>query len=361
MWKWSNTHLSTKADPTSSYLNHNKNNECVTKGWNFCLKLKDCHCQASSKTTGTPVGTQLFQACVKPALLGKGPWKCALAQLDEYYKANAPIPDYQSAYREHYSCKNALAKLVNDLLWSMEEGCVTSFVAIDLSAVFDMVSHDIPLDLLGVQYGVIGKALAWSDSYLHLRNFKVNVNGTYSKPISLEYSVPHGSCLGPVAYLLYASSMEEVIASPEPHTPAPNNPENRSPTVEKIDLHGYADDHAIKKKFELICDKETVTTKLLSDCLTRKKLWMDLNRLKMNNAKTEYIQFGSRQQLAMCTCDCIDVNGIMISRSDFIKYLGANLDRFLSMKQHIKQKYNTTMLNLYRIKHLRHCLTSKTC
>ena len=25
-----------------------KNNECVTKGWNFCLKLKDCYCQASS-------------------------------------------------------------------------------------------------------------------------------------------------------------------------------------------------------------------------------------------------------------------------------------------------------------------------
>ena len=26
----------------------------------------------------------------------------------------------------------------------------------------------------------------------------------------------HGSCLGPVAYLLYASSLEEVITPPEP-------------------------------------------------------------------------------------------------------------------------------------------------
>ena len=78
-------------------------------------------------------------------------------------RQNTPIPDYQSAYREHYSCETALAKLVNDLLWSVEEGCVTSFVAINLLAVFDKVSHDILLDLLEVWCGVIGKALAWFD------------------------------------------------------------------------------------------------------------------------------------------------------------------------------------------------------
>ena len=129
----------------------------------------------------------------------------------------------------------------------MEESCVTSFVAIDRSAVFDTVSHDILLDLLEVRYGVTGKALTWFDSYLCPRNFKVKVNDAYSKPISLEYSVPQGSCLGPVAYLLYASSMEEVIASPEPRAPASKNPKEGIPTAEKIDLHGYADDHGIKK------------------------------------------------------------------------------------------------------------------
>ena len=273
--------------------------------------------------------------------LAKALEKCTLAQLDEHCKANALIPVYQSAFRVHYSSVTALAKLVNDLLWSMEEGCVTSFIAVDLSAVFDRVSHDILFDLLEVWYGVTSKALAWFDSYLCQRNFKVNVNDTYSKPVSLEYSVSQGSCLGPVAYLLHASLMEEVIASPE--HPAPNNPVERLPTAEKIDLHGYADDHGIKQKFELICDKETVSTKSLNDSLTRIKSWMDLNRLKLNNAKTEYIQFGSRQQLAKCMCDCIDVNETIVSRSDFIKYLGANLDRFLFMKQHIKQKCKTAM------------------
>ena len=173
--------------------------------------------------------------------------------------------------------------------------------------------------------------------------------------------MPQVSCLGPVVYLLYASSMEEVIASPEPPALAPNNPEERLPTAEKIYLLGYTDDHGIKKTFEPTHDKETVTSKSLSDCLTRIKSWMDINRLKMNDAKTEYIQFRSRQQLVKCTCDCIDVIGKKVSRRDFIKYLGANLDRFLSMKQHIKQKCKITMWNLYRIKHVMHCLTREAC
>ena len=158
------------------------------------------------------------------------------------------IPDYKFTYREHYSCETALAKLVNDLLWSMEECCVTSFIAIAFLAAFDMVSHDILLDMLEVHYGVIGKALAWFDSYLHPRNFKVNVNGAFSKPISLEYSVPQGSCLGPVAYLSYASSLEKVTSSPEPPASAPNNPEEKLPTAKKTYLHSYVDDHGIKKK-----------------------------------------------------------------------------------------------------------------
>ena len=151
------------------------------------------------------MGLQLVLGNFRPVsnlpFLAKALEKCALAQLDEHCKANAAIPYYQSAYREHYSCETALAKLVSDLLWSVEEGCVTSFIAIDLFSAFDMVSHDILLDLLEVQHGVTSKALAWFDSYLHPGNLKVNVNSAYSKPMNLEYSMPQGSCLGPVAYL----------------------------------------------------------------------------------------------------------------------------------------------------------------
>ena len=42
---------------------------------------------------------------------------------------------YQSAYYENYSCENALVKIVDDILWSIEEGMVMALMALDLLAV----------------------------------------------------------------------------------------------------------------------------------------------------------------------------------------------------------------------------------
>ena len=58
------------------------------------------------------------------------------------------MPSYQSAYREHHSCKTALVRLTNDLLWSMERQQVMALVAIDLSAAFDTVDHTVLLKVL---------------------------------------------------------------------------------------------------------------------------------------------------------------------------------------------------------------------
>lgn len=66
-------------------------------------------------------------------------------------------PDYQSAYREHYSCKTALLQLSDNILWGMERQLITSLVALDLSAAFDTVDHDILLAILKCKYGVNAK------------------------------------------------------------------------------------------------------------------------------------------------------------------------------------------------------------
>ena len=70
--------------------------------------------------------------------------KCALKQLDDHCKKYAPLPDYQSAYRQLHTCKPALVKLINDLLWNMENSEVTAFVTIDVLAAFNTVDHRIP-------------------------------------------------------------------------------------------------------------------------------------------------------------------------------------------------------------------------
>ena len=64
--------------------------------------------------------------------------------------------------------------------------------------------------------------------------------------MELEYSVPQGSCAS--QYLLYDSTLEEVInIIPDPE--GSDQETDITNTRQNIDLHGYADDHGVKKKF----------------------------------------------------------------------------------------------------------------
>ena len=123
-----------------------------------------------------------------------------LQQLTAHCDVNDLLPDYQSAYRTNYSCETALVKLCNDVLWSMERQRVTAIVAIDLSAAFDTVDHNILLDVLNVRFGILGAALEWYDNYLRPRSMMVNVGAEYSTKRSLDFSVPQGSGAGPMLY-----------------------------------------------------------------------------------------------------------------------------------------------------------------
>ena len=64
----------------------------------------------------------------------------------------------------------------------------------------------------------------------------------------------------------------------------------------------------------------------MEECLKDVKIWMCKNRLNMNNGKTEFIYFGSRQMLSLCNAEEIDVQGTKSSRSNIVRYLGALLD-----------------------------------
>ena len=106
--------------------------------------------------------------------------KVTLDQFTLHCNRNNLLPSYQSAYRKYYSCETSLVKLVNDILWAMEKQLVTVVVILDLSAAFNTVDHDLLLEVLEKQYGVVGAAREWYTSYLKPRQFKVGIRGTTS-------------------------------------------------------------------------------------------------------------------------------------------------------------------------------------
>ena len=141
-------------------------------------------------------------------------------------------PDYQSAYRENYSCKTAVLRISNDIQWAFEKQSITSLVAIDLSAAFNTVDHTILLNILNCKFGITYKALKWFDSYLWPRSFKVLIDNKHcSKNQDLDVSVPQGSCVGANLFNLYCSPLRDVV-----------------PT--DLHLSGFVDDHSIRGTFQ---------------------------------------------------------------------------------------------------------------
>ena len=94
--------------------------------------------------------------------------------------------------------------------------------------------------------------------------------------------------------------------------------------------------------------------------MTKIKRWTDSNRLKINDTKTEFIQFGNKRQWQCCT-DSIDVNDAVVEKSSEIKYLGVWFDNTVSFKSHVSKKCRLAMLNLQRLQLIRSCLTVDAC
>ena len=193
------------------------------------------------------------------------------------------MPDYQSAYRSNYSCKTSLVKLVNNILWDFENQNAVALVALDLSAAFNTVDHDVLLDVLSTRFVVSGSAYNWFSSYLRPRNCLVEIEGSRSSERSLNFSVLQGSCGSPVLYSVYAGSLQtEILAN--------------------VRLNAFADDHSINYAFKANNrEQEVETMNSLEQCLLGVNRWMTQNRLKMNTEKTEFIIFGSGQNLPKCS------------------------------------------------------------
>ena len=99
---------------------------------------------------------------------------------------------------------------------------------------------------------------------------------------------------------------------------------------------------------------------VLSGALSEVNNWMNENRLKMNNDKTEYIIFGSRQKLEKVESKDININSVEIKGQKCIKYLGSLLDETLSFSNLISLKCKKAMFNIKRIPKIRKSIDKET-
>ena len=130
----------------------------------------------------------------------------------------------QSAYRACHSTETALVRVQNDILRTRDQGGAAILVLLDYSAAFDTIDHSILLSRMESILGVKGSALQWFKSYLLGWKQRIKINDDLSENQEILWSVPQGSLLGALLFLLYIISLAHLIRS------------------YGLNNHGYADD-----------------------------------------------------------------------------------------------------------------------
>jgi len=134
------------------------------------------------------------------------------------------MPVMQSAYRRFHSTETTVTKVFNDLLRAADGGQLSALCLHDLTAAFDTVDHELLLLRLERQFSLRGIVLDWFRSYLSGRSFRVVLNGRTSSIIYIISSVPQGSVLGPLLFIVYTADLTTIA---EKHG---------------VSLHAFADD-----------------------------------------------------------------------------------------------------------------------
>ena len=142
-----------------------------------------------------------------------------------------------------------------------------------------MVDHNILINILKEHYSFHDEALCWFQQYLRPCNFKVYINGIYSNPKPLDFSVQQGSCLCANIFTCYCALIENII----PHDTR---------------INGFADDHSLRRTYKVIHEENVTQNKnsLQTTSINIQKL-MDTVWLKLNSDKTEYIPFASTKHI----------------------------------------------------------------
>ena len=264
------------------------------------------------------------------------------ARLTNYMTINQLHEPMQSAYRACHSTETALVRVQNDILRTLDQGGAAILVLLDLSAAFDTIDHSILLSRMESVLGVKGSALQWFKSYLLGRKQRIKINDDFSENQEILWSVPQGSVLGALLFLIYIIPLAQLIRS------------------YGLSNHGYADDTQLCLSFKKTSDNAIVKSEILNleKCLCDISVWMSQNKLKLNNDKTEIILFGSKKHLAELNIKSLSIAGTDVSvASEPVRNLGAMFDSQLIMAPHVKSIVKKSSFHLRNIGKARHVLT----
>ena len=150
--------------------------------------------------------------------------------------------------------------------------------------------------------------------------------------------MPQGSILGPLLFLIYINDLHAAIKYSE--------------------VHHFADDTNLLNFNSCV---KSINKQVNYD-LKNLSNWLKANIISLNVGKTELVLFTSSKKQLDCDLK-IKLNGKRLYDTDSVKYLGIQIDKRLTWKQHINHvalKLNKANTMLSELRHVRDIKTLKS-
>ena len=241
----------------------------------------------------------------------------------------------QHGFRKNCSTSLAVFKYISEILNIINNKKYAIGILLDMSKAYDRVLYDILLNkLYGV--GVRGVAYQWFVSYLknrvqcveieHHDHSSGDITKVRSKIGNVNKSIPQGSVLGGLLFLLYINDLPKII-------------ENSCSL--------FADDISIV----IPCENSSNLNTYLDTVLNTLVNWLNEHNLQLNFTKTKLLQFKPYQKQSLDIQYSFENKKLECVKS--YPLLGINIDSNIDWKDHIAKictKLSRFTYALYQLK-----------